>query len=222
MEQEFKTSDNHVYMGNKDKILDWLSGSAGSDNEKINSNNKQNLIVKLQELIKNYLELDNVSFLFGTGSSIHLGSASIRNIPKFIDNQMRSKTELNANERKIYLESIKHLQSSQLKSYKDKKGKDWQDKEIYEDEKSWSYIMSDGIIRNYSPADEKELEINVPLETLLNYLIAKLYVSQAENAEDQMKSINNVINHLKKGLFAITDINERKTNDCSWRKSCRR
>ena len=36
---------------------------------------------KVKELIKNDLQLDNVNFLFGTGSSIHIGVASIQNVP---------------------------------------------------------------------------------------------------------------------------------------------
>jgi hypothetical protein len=35
------------------------------------------IIEKIRLLLKNYLELDNVSFLFGSGTSIHLGAVSI-------------------------------------------------------------------------------------------------------------------------------------------------
>lgn len=43
-------------------------------------------IDKIRLHLKNYLQLDNVSFLFGAGTSIHLGSESIQYIPsKLLD-----------------------------------------------------------------------------------------------------------------------------------------
>lgn len=49
---------------------------------------------KVRILLKSYLQLDNVSFLFGTGSSLHLGARSIRNIPKEIEDAIQLDTDL--------------------------------------------------------------------------------------------------------------------------------
>ncbi|MGN8071581.1 hypothetical protein [Mucilaginibacter sp. 22184] len=67
----FDPDKNKIYFGSTDKLSDWISEI--SDQGKI--------IEKVKLMLKNYLELDNVSFLFGSGSSIHLGAVAIRNFP---------------------------------------------------------------------------------------------------------------------------------------------
>lgn len=57
-------------------------------------------------MVKNYLELDNVSFLFGSGSSIHLGTVSIRNFPKEVEEHIK-RNEI------IYEDFIKVVKSLQ-------------------------------------------------------------------------------------------------------------
>ena len=47
------------------------------------------LLQKIKSHIKNYFELDNVSFLFGAGSSINLGSISISTIPKSFEEKIQ-------------------------------------------------------------------------------------------------------------------------------------
>ena len=73
-----KTTDNHIFIGKEDKLNIW---AGHKDGEELNEEEMSKLTYKVKELIKNYLQLDNVNFLFGTGSSIHLGAASIQNIP---------------------------------------------------------------------------------------------------------------------------------------------
>lgn len=51
---------------------------------------KAKLIAQVREKIKNYMQLDHVSFFFGTGSSIHLGAAGIQNIPKQIEDDIKN------------------------------------------------------------------------------------------------------------------------------------
>lgn len=53
-------------------------------------------IDKIRIMQKSYLQLDNVSFLFGTGSSLHLGAKSIKNIPLEMEQQIGENTELYA------------------------------------------------------------------------------------------------------------------------------
>lgn len=74
---------NHVYIGNIDYLQKWV-GKIDElvDNEELSEDSLPKVVNKVKELIKNYLQLDSVNFLFGTGSSIHLGAASIQNIPE--------------------------------------------------------------------------------------------------------------------------------------------
>lgn len=76
------TKINHIYIGNVDRLPQWAGISTEEDVEdrEIVDDNLQKVVGKVRELIKNYLQLDSVNFLFGTGSSIHLGAASIQNI----------------------------------------------------------------------------------------------------------------------------------------------
>lgn len=67
----FDPIKNKVLFGSTDKLIDWIA--EGIDQRKV--------IDKIRLMLKNYLELDNVSFLFGSGTSIHLGAVAIRNFP---------------------------------------------------------------------------------------------------------------------------------------------
>ena len=73
---------NHVYIGCEDKTLEWAGVKDVGDFTEENQNKS---VAQVREKIKNYLQLDNVSFLFGTGSSIHLGAAGIQNIPEQVE-----------------------------------------------------------------------------------------------------------------------------------------
>ena len=78
------TKINHIYIGNVDRLPQWAGISTEEDvkDGEIADDYQQKVVGKVRDLIKNYLQLDSVNFLFGTGSSIHLGAASIQNIPK--------------------------------------------------------------------------------------------------------------------------------------------
>ena len=67
----FESGNNKIYFGSENKLQTWENDSL----------NESQIIQKVKLMLKNYLELHNVSFLFGTGTSIHLGAASIRNFP---------------------------------------------------------------------------------------------------------------------------------------------
>ena len=68
----FDPTKNKVYFGSTDKLDEWIKEPL----------QQLKIIDKIKLMLKNYLELDNVSFLFGSGTSIHLGAVSIRNFPK--------------------------------------------------------------------------------------------------------------------------------------------
>src|SRR5947209_5797873 len=67
---------NNVFIEGVDMLHQWEKDHKG--------------IQKIKLLLKSYLELDNVSFLFGAGSSINIGSVSIANVPKPIEDKIKS------------------------------------------------------------------------------------------------------------------------------------
>lgn len=71
--------DNNIYIGGTNVLPNW--GKVADDSKLLSKEQQKevrsNVIERIQEMFRDYLELDNVSFLFGTGSSIHLGAASV-------------------------------------------------------------------------------------------------------------------------------------------------
>lgn len=78
--KKFNHQKNKIFFGGNDRLEHWLND--GKSHEEI--------IDKVRMTLKNYLELDNVSFLFGTGTSLHLGAASIRNFPLEVEEHVKS------------------------------------------------------------------------------------------------------------------------------------
>lgn len=77
---ESKLKKSNFFVGrenwvNKDKLIDESSDKAA--------------IEKISLYLKKYLLLDNVNFLFGTGSSIHLGASTIQTIPPQVIKKLR-------------------------------------------------------------------------------------------------------------------------------------
>ena len=70
-----------MYVGNTDKAVEWSGFQEVDENSEATFDEKNKLVMQVRDRIKNYLQLDHVNFLFGTGSSIHLGAAGIQNIP---------------------------------------------------------------------------------------------------------------------------------------------
>jgi hypothetical protein len=79
----FDPAKNRIFFGNKDKLADWIAES--TDQAKV--------IDKIKLMLKNYLELDNVSFLFGSGTSIHLGAVAIRNFPLEVETYIKEQDD---------------------------------------------------------------------------------------------------------------------------------
>jgi len=82
MDALFDNKENKVFVGNTDKLSEWIDDSG---------NEQRKVVERVRLLIKNYLELDNVSFLFGSGASVHLGAVSIRHFPKAIEEAIIAK-----------------------------------------------------------------------------------------------------------------------------------
>lgn len=206
-------NNNHIYIGSSDYLFQWAGYSDGGDSFSEEENKK--VISKVKELIKNYLQLDNVNFLFGTGSSIHLGAASIQNIPSQIELDIINSedSELQSD----FTRYINQLQQSLIEKFNPIKDV------CFLDEKGWKLIYDGTYIRNYkdeiSLADgEKDIperhygEILIKLESFLNYLTAISYQMNAEHNKEVIR-VQKLINTLKKSLFNICDIHERKTSE---------
>lgn len=210
------TEDNNIYIGGTNVLLDWgnvpndLSDLAEKDIAKIRSS----VVERVQKLFRDYLELDNVSFLFGTGSSIHLGAASIQNIPLSVEKEIDGNDD--ADIPTDFKNYIKKLQANKIDGRK--KG------EVVTDANGWNYAF-DGDYYCNCDVKEEEVdgkkqkvvdeygEIDVPLETLLNYLIANLYVAEAEQDDNKVKRLQKLIAAIKKAMFNLCDVHLRSTKD---------
>lgn len=216
--ETFKIKENHVYLGGSDMVLEWAGYQ--SDDEGASENTellREKLVTHVREKIKNYLQLDHVSFLFGTGSSIHLGAAGIQNIPKQIENDILASSS-------VFKEDFKKYVINLQKSLKDSKNPE---KDIkFQDERGWDLIFDGTYIRNYEGEDEPNVgaeatsdmskhygEIHLPLELLLNYLTAILYQQDAEKDDTGSKRTQELITIVKQSLFSICNVHERKTSE---------
>lgn len=209
-----KTTDNHIFIGKEDKLNNW-AGHKDVDRDELTEEEMGKLTKKVKELIKNYLQLDNVNFLFGTGSSIHLGAASIQNIPSETEKYILDlEDEDLKNDFKSYVE---RLQDNMMKKYtpvKDVK---------FQDDRNWDLIYDGTYIRDYKdiviPEGEEDSpekhygEVLVMFESLLNYLTAITYQKDAEHDENGANRVRKLIDALKCSLFSICDVHNRKTSE---------
>lgn len=216
--ESFEIKENHVYIGNIDKSLEW-AGLKSDENAEEKHYIK--LVTQVKEKIKNYLQLDNVSFLFGTGSSIHLGAAGIQNIPSQVEKDIAASTDDNL--KTDFKKYVTILQKPMLDTYHPNKN------EMFKNEKDWNLIFDDTYIRNYEGEEEKNEdsggekeevdiskhygEILLQFELLLNYLTAMLFQKEAEKNTNESKRIQKLISALKKSLFGICDVHDRETSE---------
>lgn len=152
MIESFDIKKNHVYIGNSDKASEWV----GLKQEEPTDEHRNNLIAHIREKIKNYLQLDNVSFLFGTGSSIHLGAAGIQNIPSQVEKDIVSsdKDELKEDFKKYVIA----LQKPMLDKYHPKEN------EKFQDERGWNLVFDGTFIRNYEEEIVKDKDADKKVE----------------------------------------------------------
>ena len=138
MDKEIKPEENKIFIENKNVLEQWLEEG------------NQKAIDKTRTLLKCYMELDNVSFLFGTGSTIMLGAKSIQSIPKEIEAEIKKSAE-------VYKEFVEILVGlTGVSAEKDIKRTDNEDKEItYLLEEFLNYLLAleyakekfDGIVK---------------------------------------------------------------------------
>jgi hypothetical protein len=190
----FDTTKNKIFFGNTDKLNDWIKEGIP----------ESNIIDKIKLMLKNYLELDNVSFLFGSGTSIHLGAVAIRNFPYEVETYIVKKnkeTEYDG----IYDEfvnTIKALQSDFLKY--GRKNLDEGSEDSFKNEKGWKFHIEDEIVR-----DSTDGEIVLEYEKVLNYLIAKEFVLSEDKSKERTDKITKLISSIKEGLFNVCNLENR-------------
>ena len=203
---EFKIKENHVYVGNTDKALEW-AGKKEDDTTEATKENKDKLVSQIRERIKNYLQLDHVNFLFGTGSSIHLGAAGIQSIPLQVEKDIEESEDKELKE--DFKKYIQALQKPLFERYSPEKNI------MFEDEQEWKLISDGAFIRNYkeeSVDGSHYDEILLQFELLLNYLTAILFQRDSEKDETESKRLQNLLSALKRSLFGICDVHERSTS----------
>lgn len=178
----FDIAKNKLFFGNIDKLHDWNEGKIS----------QAKIIEKVKMTLKNYMELDNVSFLFGSGTSIHLGAVSIRNFPIEVEKYILGRERGDA-----FYSMIKKLQKEQLK--------DKEEDSTFKDKKGWEFIIKESIIR-----DSLSGEIATEYESVLNYLTATEFLQSLTNMAEEAKQTRELISTIKEGLFEVCNVDKRK------------
>ena len=159
---KIETTKNNLFLEGVDELINWENDNKG--------------IQKIKVLLKSYLELDNVSFLFGAGSSMNIGSVSIAKIPKKIEDAIKS-TLVDVGGTLtpdlLYTEFISIVKNLQ---------------------------KEDPVKRDVKG------EIEYSLEKLLNYLVAQEYILDINPTAVSHNHIIDLIQTIKKGLFELCDI----------------
>ncbi len=172
---DIDVSKNNLFIEGNDALPEWDKDGKS--------------VQKIKVLLKSYLELDNVSFLFGAGSSMNIGSVSIANIPKHIEDKIKStsvkvgKVDDAGALYNEFISIIKELQG--LKPSDDEK-------------------------RNTTGSKE----IQYSLEKLLNYLVAQEYILDLNRTDMKLKHLLELIKTIKYGLFELCDI--EKLPNATW------
>lgn len=204
---------NHIFIGKDDKLNLWIGHKDNNHDIELTEEENAKVVHKVKELIKNYLQLDHVNFLFGTGSSIHLGAASIQNIPSEAENDIMTSEDEQL--KSDFKDCICKLQKSIVEIYNPAKDQKFQD------DRGWNLIYDGTFVRNYNDESDNEAddpqqhygEILVMFESLLNYLTAISYQRNAEHDIVGADRIKKLIDTLKRALFNICDVHNRDTNE---------
>jgi hypothetical protein len=83
-----KFCQSHFYIGNHNKLTDYCKNIDDCSGKCCNKEKERKFEKNRDQIrlrLKNYFELNNVSFLFGAGSSLMLGAVAIRDIPRQIE-----------------------------------------------------------------------------------------------------------------------------------------
>jgi hypothetical protein len=193
-ETYFSPDCNKIFFGSHNKLEAWLSDDP----------NQAKAIDRIKLMLKNYLELDNVSFLFGTGTSLHLGAVSIRNFPIEVENYIEEKEETISGIYEEFILIAKKLQTD-LMNYGKKHLIKKAGYQCFKDRWDRQFdIYDNGTIR-----DNETEELALEYEKVLNYLIAKDFILDQEQSSDRKDHIKELIKTIKEGLFLVCDVDKR-------------
>jgi hypothetical protein len=213
-----KFCKSFFYNGDKNVLKEFCEKIEECDKKECSNKNKveknfEKTRDKIRLMLKKHLELDNVSFLFGTGSSLMLGAVSIRDIPKQIEEKIKNtNTSLYNN---IFIPLISIFQ---------KKGDIKIDSSI---KNKWILNKdSDSIYRWYiKKGDESETEewgnIDTPLENFTDFLLGLLYISgfskkiKIEDKDFENEKIEELIQLIKEELFKLCDMEYNYSDNSS-------
>lgn len=200
----FDSANNKILFGSTNKLEEWVNDDL----------EQSRIIDKIKLMLKNYLELDNVSFLFGSGTSIHLGAVSIRNFPYEVENYLKSQKKGIYDE---FIKTVKVLQFEKLQyglaEIKQRAGTEeanndkTEGEQKFQDERNWEFYIEDDVVR-----DAQSKEITVEYEKVLNYLIAKDYILSEDKSSERVDTVNELIIAIKEGLFNVCDLENRPDN----------
>ena len=214
--------ENQFYVGGEN----WI------DIENQNFEIQKKEIEKIKLYFKKYLLLDNVNFLFGTGSSIHLGAESIQGIPKQIKDAMKESGSLELFEKL----KNKYEQKIITKIKKDiEEGKDYT---VWEDTREKLSYELKNKLKNLEVENNKislkkakllveedevdsllKIAVEVKLEDFFNYLYALKYL--IINSEGLLsveiglteENLENLISVIKKSIFKMCDLEKISIDD---------
>lgn len=212
---------------------DFFVGGENWLKEDINETNRKKYFDKIKLFLKKYLLLDNVNFLFGTGSSLHLGAESIQGIPKQILDDIKSS---DYNDIFLYLKGkYEEKKVSEIEEILKQEGEDffiWENKRNSLTEKLKekinkkikvinSKISLKSILNEVSEEEKEEiykLGVEVKLEDFLNYLFAIKYLMEKSeglivDSKLKYKELEGLISTIKRSLFKLCDIDKIKLED---------
>lgn len=204
--EKFKTSK--FYIGNVKQIVEkeQLDNEGNFDLKESEKLFKKE-VDKIKLLLKKHLELDNVSFLFGTGSSMLLNAVSIRDIPKKIEEKINSTSdEIYA----IFIKLVKIYQSKDNSFLKD----------LIDDRTSlssneWKVFKIENDIFRWVSKEENG-NIATPLENFTDFALGLLYVSEyssniiIDGFKISKEELNTLLGSIKKELFNLCDLKYEK------------
>jgi len=173
--------NSKFWVGNENQLKEYDSDSSKKPDEKIK---------EIRMHLKKYLELNNVSFLFGAGSSCCLGAPSLRKIPEVIENAIIEHDENN----QIYKNFIDLVNLFGDKDYAADDRLDNDDNSIINTplENFLNYLYGiKFIIDNSNKSDILELK---------------------DNLEISQQQLNKIIKEIKSTLFNLMDVGN-KDND---------
>jgi hypothetical protein len=199
-----KFCQSHFYIGNHNKLTDYCKNIDDCSGKCCNKEKERKFEKNRDQIrlrLKNYFELNNVSFLFGAGSSLMLGAVAIRDIPRQIEDVVLTNPSLC----ELFIILIGQYQSSYSADYQKENG-------------DWKVQKKDDKIYRWWNGDQKG-NIDIPLENFLDYLLGLQYISEfstitlkykKENAEKELALDKNdlakLINLIKTELFILCDI----------------